>query len=698
MLFSCTHCGTRYQLPDEQVANRVLKVRCTQCSAVLIVRDPAAPPEPKQAEAPAWFVAVGGEQRGPLSLDEVRALVRVGDFGPRSYAWTAGLAQWTRAEEIAVLQALFDVPPALPTAPPPLPVVEEAIEAARREAATAELARRRAEAARIKAAAEAAEAARAKAAAEAAEAAGAQAQAEAAEAARAKAAAEAAEAARAKAAAEAAEAARAKAAAEAAESERAKAAAEAAEAARAKAAAEAAESERAKAAAEAAEAARAKAAAEAAESERAKAAAEAAESERVKAAAEAAEAAQAKAAAEAARAKAAAEAAESERVKAAAEAAESERVKAAAEAAESERVKAAAEAAESERVKAEAEAALTRELALAARVSSDVPPIVIAPTLALVPEAEAPRPPLPTAPVLSTESLHDHEEAFFEAAPTDRVGGRDLFAGAGNGVAALATTPIPQTTGRELSFVGRLDTVKKRRAPTFIVLGIVLAAAAAIIAVVATSAPGPVATTSDAHKARGPTRIVHAKPAKVVPAPETAQVAVVPDVVDAPRTPEVVAVDVKPSGNKVDREPATKVAQATGEPTSKYKAMSNAEYAAMMEDSGGKSEVKIDYDANAAARQAEAEAAEKKKATADELAASVVEALGKKKSQFAKCSDDTQERVHVQFTVLPSGAVSGTQIEGTASATKTRCLADIMGRSIFPAGVDAATYRHTIVL
>ena len=67
MFFSCTTCGTRLQLPDEQVVNRILKVRCTACSAVMTVRDSITGKHERPSE-PTWFVAVAGQQKGPMSL------------------------------------------------------------------------------------------------------------------------------------------------------------------------------------------------------------------------------------------------------------------------------------------------------------------------------------------------------------------------------------------------------------------------------------------------------------------------------------------------------------------------------------------------------------------------------------------------------------------------------------------------------
>ena len=156
MIFSCSKCGTRHQLPDEQVAHRVLKVRCTGCSAIVIVRDPAS----AATTAPAWFVAIHGQQRGPLSLAEVTALVDQGAIGPKTYAWRAGLPEWTKLAQIGELSHLVEGQLAhgvTDQQPRPAAAVaaRQAAEAeAARKAAEAEVARQAAEAEAARAAAE----------------------------------------------------------------------------------------------------------------------------------------------------------------------------------------------------------------------------------------------------------------------------------------------------------------------------------------------------------------------------------------------------------------------------------------------------------------------------------------------------------------------------------------------------------------
>ncbi len=138
MIFACGRCHTRYKLPDEKVANRVLKVRCKSCGAVIVVRDPAhaahAAAVASDEAADTWFVALQGRQQGPISKEAVSALVSDGVVTGDTFAWRPGMGEWLRAAEIAELAPLVaPVPPAIP--PPVPPPVDEPRAAAVRAAA-----------------------------------------------------------------------------------------------------------------------------------------------------------------------------------------------------------------------------------------------------------------------------------------------------------------------------------------------------------------------------------------------------------------------------------------------------------------------------------------------------------------------------------------------------------------------------------
>ncbi len=69
----------------------------------------APPPIPQQANA-SFFVAEGGKQSGPFSMNELG-----GKLTRDTLVWRQGMAQWTRAGDVPELKSLVDsIPPSLP--------------------------------------------------------------------------------------------------------------------------------------------------------------------------------------------------------------------------------------------------------------------------------------------------------------------------------------------------------------------------------------------------------------------------------------------------------------------------------------------------------------------------------------------------------------------------------------------------------
>jgi membrane protease subunit (stomatin/prohibitin family) len=70
------------------------------------------PPVPGGA---AFHVAVGQNQTGPFDLDALRRQAASGSLTRDSLVWTAGMAQWSKAGDVAELSGLFaGVPPPIP--------------------------------------------------------------------------------------------------------------------------------------------------------------------------------------------------------------------------------------------------------------------------------------------------------------------------------------------------------------------------------------------------------------------------------------------------------------------------------------------------------------------------------------------------------------------------------------------------------
>jgi hypothetical protein len=70
------------------------------------------PPIPAAAQ---YFIAVNGQQQGPLTLAVIQEMIGQGKFTKETLVWKQGLANWIKAFDAEDLKTLFGI------LPPPLP-------------------------------------------------------------------------------------------------------------------------------------------------------------------------------------------------------------------------------------------------------------------------------------------------------------------------------------------------------------------------------------------------------------------------------------------------------------------------------------------------------------------------------------------------------------------------------------------------
>ena len=107
MHHSCEHCTARYEIPDDKVQGRFLKVRCKRCEKAMHVvgiegAQRARPPDLDPIEdgsAPVWWCDILGRARGPHTAEEVLALIAMGDVHARTRLWREGMTGWERIGE-----------------------------------------------------------------------------------------------------------------------------------------------------------------------------------------------------------------------------------------------------------------------------------------------------------------------------------------------------------------------------------------------------------------------------------------------------------------------------------------------------------------------------------------------------------------------------------------------------------------------
>lgn len=106
MKVQCPQCSTSYRLPKGKAPAGGFKVRCKNCGHVIDV----AAGESDAAEGEArWFVAVGNDKQGPLTLDEVTRRLDAGELASDTLVWRKGFKTWTRIAEVDEFQDRFEV-------------------------------------------------------------------------------------------------------------------------------------------------------------------------------------------------------------------------------------------------------------------------------------------------------------------------------------------------------------------------------------------------------------------------------------------------------------------------------------------------------------------------------------------------------------------------------------------------------------
>lgn len=133
MKIRCESCRTRYDIPDERVVGRVLKVRCKRCHEVLEVIGPTTafeagrdtlPPTltgvrafsageatgsfPSLESRPLWWAAISSKPHGPYTREEVLALIARGDVHARTRLWRSPWLSWERVCESAALRWAYE--------------------------------------------------------------------------------------------------------------------------------------------------------------------------------------------------------------------------------------------------------------------------------------------------------------------------------------------------------------------------------------------------------------------------------------------------------------------------------------------------------------------------------------------------------------------------------------------------------------
>jgi hypothetical protein len=162
MKFLCGSCKTKYQIADARVQGLVLTIICKKCGSKMVVREVIAKKSPKDAIAEVltsersftrdlcdriavgagelateamhpsppsedvpvaaraeWYVAIRGEQKGPMPFTELARRILAHEVRPSHHVWHEAMDNWRLVKDEPALVPFIPPPPLVRPLPPP---------------------------------------------------------------------------------------------------------------------------------------------------------------------------------------------------------------------------------------------------------------------------------------------------------------------------------------------------------------------------------------------------------------------------------------------------------------------------------------------------------------------------------------------------------------------------------------------------
>jgi predicted Zn finger-like uncharacterized protein len=135
MKITCQSCQSKYNVADEKVQGKIVKIRCRKCGATIVVQGnggaaangsaaavgPATAAAGGEAEGAQWHVNVGEGEPRTMTLTELVDAYNSGSVSQDTFIWTDGMDDWKPLSDVeAVVSALHAASggaPAVATAP-----------------------------------------------------------------------------------------------------------------------------------------------------------------------------------------------------------------------------------------------------------------------------------------------------------------------------------------------------------------------------------------------------------------------------------------------------------------------------------------------------------------------------------------------------------------------------------------------------
>jgi predicted Zn finger-like uncharacterized protein len=158
MKITCQSCQSKYNVADDKVTGKIVKIRCRKCGATIVVDGTSAAAagghatpsgassaaEAAQAPAPAeggpWHVNVSDNDQRTMTLSEIIDSYNASTITQETFIWTEGMEDWKPLKDVeAVVAALHDNAAPASVAAPSVFGVDVAVASMREPAAVREV-------------------------------------------------------------------------------------------------------------------------------------------------------------------------------------------------------------------------------------------------------------------------------------------------------------------------------------------------------------------------------------------------------------------------------------------------------------------------------------------------------------------------------------------------------------------------------
>jgi predicted Zn finger-like uncharacterized protein len=139
MKITCQSCQSKYNVADEKVQGKIVKIRCRKCGATIVVQGnggattngsgpavgAASAAAGSDADGVQWHVNVGDAEPRTMTLGELVEAYNAGTVAQDTFIWTDGMDDWKPLSDVEAVVSALHAGTGAPAAAASAPALEE---------------------------------------------------------------------------------------------------------------------------------------------------------------------------------------------------------------------------------------------------------------------------------------------------------------------------------------------------------------------------------------------------------------------------------------------------------------------------------------------------------------------------------------------------------------------------------------------